>query len=87
MHSLTKYMNGHSDCVMGAVMLNDEPLYQRIKYLQNAVGAVPSPFDCFLVNRGLKTLHLRMKTHMSNALAVADALCANPRVVQVIYPG
>lgn len=87
MHSLTKYMNGHSDVVMGAIMLNDEELFQRMKYLQNAVGAVPSPFDCFLVNRGLKTLAARMKQHMENGLRVAQYLSSNERILKVLYPG
>ncbi len=87
MHSLTKYMNGHTDSVMGAIMLNDEELYKRMKYLQNAVGAVPSPFDCYMVNRGLKTLALRMKQHMENGLKVARALVQNPRIEKLIYPG
>lgn len=80
-------MNGHTDVVMGAVMLNDEELYKRMKFLQNSVGAVPSPFDCYLVGRGLKTLALRMKEHAKNGLAVAQALEKNPRVTKVIYPG
>lgn len=87
MHSLTKYMNGHSDVIMGAIMLNDDELAQKMKYLQNSCGAVPSPFDCFLVNRGLKTLALRMRQHQENGLKVATALSSNPRVVRVIYPG
>ncbi|RNA12631.1 cystathionine gamma-lyase-like [Brachionus plicatilis] len=86
-HSLTKYMNGHSDVVMGAIMLNDEKLYERMKYLQNAVGAVPSPFDCFLASRGLKTLAFRMQAHMQNGLKVAKSLSENPRIEKVIYPG
>lgn len=80
-------MNGHSDVVMGAIMLNDDKLYERMKYLQNAVGAVPSPFDCYLANRGLKTLALRMRGHMENGLKVAKALSQNPRIEKVIYPG
>ena len=87
MHSLTKYMNGHTDSVMGAIMLNDEELYKRMKYLQNSIGAVPSPFDCYMVNRGLKTLALRMRQHMENGLKVAQSLEKNPRIVKLIYPG
>ena len=68
-------------------MLNDEELYTRMKYLQNAVGAIPSPFDCSLVNRGLKTLAVRMCQHQSNGLKVAHSLVNNPRVTKVIYPG
>jgi cystathionine gamma-lyase len=80
-------MNGHSDVVMGAIMLNDEKLYERMKYLQNAVGAVPSPFDCYLANRGLKTLAFRMRAHMENGFKVAKFLSENSRVQKVIYPG
>ena len=68
-------------------MLNNDELYERMKYLQNAVGAVPSPFDCYMVNRGLKTLPLRMQQHMQNGLKVAKALVDNPRIEKVIYPG
>ena len=68
-------------------MLNDEELYKQMKYLQNAIGAVPSPFDCYMVSRGLKTLHLRMRQHMENGLAVARALENNPRIMKIIYPG
>ncbi len=68
-------------------MLNNDALYERMKYLQNAVGAVPSPFDCYLVSRGLKTLAVRMKQHMENGLKVAHALSSNPRIEKVIYPG
>merc|ERR1712062_133577 len=87
MHSLTKYMNGHADAVMGAIMLNDEELYKRMKFLQNSIGAVPSPFDCYLVLRGLKTLSVRMQCHQANGLKVANALLKNSRVSKVIYPG
>uniref|UniRef100_A0A8C7R5I2 Cystathionine gamma-lyase n=1 Tax=Oncorhynchus mykiss TaxID=8022 RepID=A0A8C7R5I2_ONCMY len=87
MYSATKYMNGHSDVVMGLVSVNNEDLYDRLKFLQNALGAVPSPFDCYLCNRGLKTLHLRMRQHFKNALAVAKFLEADPRVDRVIFPG
>jgi len=87
MYSATKYMNGHSDVVMGLVSVIREDLYERLKFLQNALGCVPSPFDCFLVNRGLKTLHLRMKQHFKNAMAAAKFLEADPRVDRVIFPG
>jgi len=87
MYSATKYMNGHSDVVMGLVSVIREDLYERLKFLQNALGAVPSPFDCFLVNRGLKTLHLRMEQHFKNAMAAAKYLEADPRVDRVIFPG
>ncbi|XP_050403876.1 cystathionine gamma-lyase [Patella vulgata] len=87
MHSLTKYMNGHSDVVMGCLVVNCDDLADKLRFYQNALGPVPSPFDCFLVNRGLKTLHVRMKEHMVNGLAVAKFLEANSRVERVIHPG
>lgn len=87
MYSATKYMNGHSDVVMGLISVNREDLYERLKFLQNALGAVPSPFDCYMCNRGLKTLHLRMKQHFKNAMAVAQFLEEDPRVDKVIFPG
>ncbi|KAI0211416.1 Cystathionine gamma-lyase [Lamellibrachia satsuma] len=80
LHSLTKYMNGHSDVVMGALITSDSNLAEQIKFIQCVSGAIPSPFECFLVNRGLKTLHLRMREHQKNALAVAKYLESNPRV-------
>ncbi|XP_023788008.1 cystathionine gamma-lyase-like [Cyanistes caeruleus] len=85
--SATKYMNGHSDVLMGLVSVNRDDLYERLKFLQIPLGAVPSPFDCFLCNRGLKTLHIRMKLHFHNGLAVAEFLESRPRVEKVIYPG
>jgi len=87
MHSLTKYMNGHSDAVMGALVTSNDEIYQKLKYMQNSAGLVPSPFDCYLVNRGLKTLHLRMREHMRNGMAVAKFLEKHPCVTKVIYPG
>lgn len=87
MHSVTKYINGHSDVVMGALLMNDAALYQRLKYLQNAMGGVPSPFDCFLANRGMKTMHIRMREHEKNAFKVAAFLQTNHCVAEVIYPG
>lgn len=86
-HSLTKYMNGHSDVVMGALVTSDDALADRCRFLQNAAGAIPSPFDCYLVNRGLKTLHLRMQEHQKNGFAVAQFLESNPRVEKVLHPG
>jgi len=86
-HSTTKYLNGHSDCVGGAILTNDATLHERLRYLQNAVGAVPGPMDCFLVLRGLKTLHLRMERHSSNAMHIARWLEQHPAVAKVIYPG
>uniref|UniRef100_A0AAR2LZU3 Cystathionine gamma-lyase n=1 Tax=Pygocentrus nattereri TaxID=42514 RepID=A0AAR2LZU3_PYGNA len=87
MYSATKYMNGHTDVVMGLISVSREDLYEQLKFLQNALGGVPSPFDCYMCNRGLKTLHLRMKQHFKNALAVAEFLEADPRVEKVIFPG
>jgi cystathionine gamma-lyase len=89
LHSLTKYVNGHSDVVMGAVILpqHHTALYDRLAFLQNAIGAVPSAYDSWLAQRGAKTLHLRMKEHGRNALLVARALEKSPYVKEVIYPG
>lgn len=86
LHSLTKYINGHSDALMGAVITNNKDIDQHLFFTQLAIGAVPSPFDTFLVNRGIKTLHLRMKAHWENATAVARWLEADPRVEKVLYP-
>jgi len=86
-HSTTKYLGGHSDVVGGAVLTNDGPLHERLKFLQNAAGAIPGPMDCFLVLRGLKTLAVRMDRHAENALAVAQFLSDHPQVGEVIYPG
>jgi cystathionine beta-lyase/cystathionine gamma-synthase len=87
MHSVTKYLGGHSDTVMGAILLNDDDLAGRLRFIQNACGAVPGPQDCFLVLRGLKTLHLRMERHCENALKVARFLEHHPKVGRVYYPG
>ncbi|EKM56844.1 uncharacterized protein PHACADRAFT_254186 [Phanerochaete carnosa HHB-10118-sp] len=89
MHSLTKYVNGHSDVVMGALILpaRHAALVETLRFLQNAIGAVPSAYDCWLAQRGAKTLHLRMKAHGTNALAVAHALEKSPYVEGVVYPG
>ena len=86
-HSATKYLGGHSDVVGGAVVVDDAGLAERIGFLQNAAGAVPSPFDCYLVIRGLRTLDLRMRRHCVSAMAVAEALAAHPAVTEVRYPG
>jgi len=86
-HSTTKYLGGHCDVVGGAVVTSDEGVYQALKFIQNAVGAVPSPFDCFLVLRGLRTLPLRMERHCANAQRVAEYLKAHPKVAKVYYPG
>jgi len=88
-HSITKYINGHSDVVMGALILpaHHAALADKLRFLQNAIGAVPSPYDSWLAQRGLKTLHLRMKAHGANALALAKALQSSPYVDDVLYPG
>lgn len=87
LHSTTKYLGGHSDVVGGAIVLNDDDTYERLKFLQNAAGAVPGPFDCFLVLRGIKTLAVRMEAHCRGARAVAEFLAGHPRVRRVRYPG
>ncbi|KAI9027474.1 Cys/Met metabolism PLP-dependent enzyme-domain-containing protein [Phycomyces nitens] len=86
-HSVTKYINGHSDVVMGVAVTSDEALYEKIKFMQNAMGAVPSAFDCYLARRGLMTLEIRMQRHEQNAKAVAAFLEKNEHVDSVIYPG
>jgi cystathionine beta-lyase/cystathionine gamma-synthase len=86
-HSTTKYLNGHSDVIGGAVMTSNETLAEKLHFLQKAVGGVPSPFDCYLVLRGLKTLAVRMKRHVESARAIAEWLAAHPRVSRVRYPG
>jgi len=86
-YSLTKYMNGHTDVIMGAVCTNNEDLHKRLRYLQNAVGPVPSPMDCYLVNRSLKTLKVRMEEHQKNALIVGRWLEKHPAILSVRHPG
>ncbi|MGH8170682.1 MAG: trans-sulfuration enzyme family protein [Steroidobacteraceae bacterium] len=87
-HSTTKYLNGHSDCLGGAAIVRGgSPLAERLGYLQNALGAVPGPFDSFLTLRGIKTLALRMERHCANALAVAQFLASHPSIERVHYPG
>ena len=86
-HSTTKYLNGHSDVIGGAVVTSDDALHDRLRFLQNAVGGVPSPMDSFLVLRGLKTLHVRMERHAENALLLARFLEGHPQVERVTYPG
>jgi cystathionine beta-lyase/cystathionine gamma-synthase len=87
LHSTTKYLGGHSDILGGALITNNADLYERLKFFQNAVGAVPGPLDCFLILRGTKTLELRMKKHCANAMAVAKFLAKHPKVNKVYYPG
>ncbi|MFZ0548806.1 MAG: cystathionine gamma-synthase [Candidatus Promineifilaceae bacterium] len=86
-HSTTKYIGGHSDVVGGVIVLNDTAVYEQLKFLQNAIGAVPGPMDCFLTLRGIKTLSLRMAAHCRNATRVAQFLADHPAVSEVIYPG
>ncbi len=86
-HSTTKYIGGHTDSVGGAIVLDDSAAYERLKFLQNAVGAIPGPMDCFLTLRGIRTLALRMKAHSHNALRVAQFLADHPQVGEIYYPG
>jgi len=86
-HSVTKYLAGHSDTIQGAVLAKDPAIFEPVKFLQNATGAVPSPFDCWLTLRGIKTLELRMQRHAENAAAIADALDGHPMVRVVYFPG
>ena len=86
-HSATKYLAGHSDTILGVAATSDDAIAERLRFLQNAMGAVPGPLDCFLVLRGLRTLHLRMERHGSNAAAVARFLEGRPDVAEVHYPG
>lgn len=87
MHSMTKYLNGHSDVVGGCLVLNDETLYKKLWVLQNSIGPSQSPFDSWLVLRGLKTLSVRMEAHQANAMKIANWLEKHPKVEKVIYPG
>jgi cystathionine gamma-synthase len=86
-HSVTKYLGGHSDTVGGAVVVRDPGVHEQVRFVQNAIGAVPGPFDCFLVHRGLRTLHLRMAAHAASAEAVVAFLRAAPGVEDVRWPG
>jgi len=87
LHSLTKYISGHSDVVMGAVITNDANLHEQLKFIQNACGATPGPQDCFLVLRGIKTLHLRMRQHCENGAKIAAFLVNHPKIDKVYWPG
>jgi cystathionine gamma-lyase len=87
MHSVTKYLGGHSDVVMGALVVNDEKLYQELAFIHNSCGAVPGPQDSFLVLRGIKTLHLRMERHCLNGRKIAEYLRAHPKIGKVYWPG
>lgn len=85
-HSTTKYISGHSDLIGGAIMTSDRGVYERLKFLQNATGVVPSPFDCYLALRGVRTLHLRMEQHSRNAEAIASLISSSGRAIAVNYP-
>jgi len=87
MHSVTKYLSGHSDVVMGALIVNDEKLFQELAFIANSCGAVPGPQDSFLVLRGIKTLHLRMERHCYNGKKIAEHLRNHPKVGKVYWPG
>jgi cystathionine beta-lyase len=87
MHSVTKYLGGHSDVIMGALVVNDEQLYKDLAFIANSCGAVPGPQDCFLVLRGIKTLHLRMERHCFNGKKIADFLRSHPKIGKVYWPG
>jgi cystathionine gamma-synthase len=86
-HSTTKYLGGHSDVVGGVVVTRNDEWYERLRFVQNAVGAVPGPFDCFLVHRGLRTLHVRMEAHARSAAAIVELLQSSPGVQDVRWPG
>ena len=87
MHSTTKYISGHNQLIGGIIITNDEEIHERMKFVQKTIGAVPSPFDCWLTLIGAKTLHLRMERHASNAQAVAEFLESHPQVEKITYPG
>jgi len=87
MHSVTKYLSGHSDVIMGALVINDEKLFQELAFIQNSCGAVPGPQDSFLVMRGIKTLHLRMERHCFNGKKIANFLKEHPKIGKVYWPG
>jgi cystathionine gamma-lyase len=86
-HSTTKFINGHSDVVGGVVLTSDDALHEKLRFLQNSMGAVPAPFDCWLVLRGVKTLSVRMRQHAENAMKIAQFLEEHPAVSRVVYPG
>lgn len=87
MHSATKYMGGHSDVIMGALVMNDDNLHEQLAFINNSCGATPGPQDCFFVLRGLKTLHLRMKAHCENGRVIAHFLATHPKIEKVYWPG
>jgi len=87
MHSATKYLGGHSDVVMGALITNDDAIFDKLYFILNSCGANPGPMDCFLVMRGIKTLHLRMERHCSNGRKIAEYLKTHPKIEKVYWPG
>lgn len=87
LHSSTKYINGHCDVIGGCLITSDDEIAERLKFLQNSIGSVPAPFDCFLILRAIKTLPLRMQAHNDNAVAIANSLSKNKNVAKVFYPG
>jgi len=87
MHSITKYLNGHSDVIGGILITNNDSLLEKLRFIQMSVGAVPSPFDCWIVQRSLKTLHVRMDRHNSNANKIANYLNENDKIFSIYYPG
>lgn len=87
MHSVTKYLGGHSDVVMGALVLNDDKLYEQLAFIHNSCGATPGPMDSFLVMRGIKTLHLRMERHCFNGRKIAEFLKTHPKIEKIYWPG
>ena len=87
MHSTTKYLSGHNQIIGGSIHTNNKEIFDKMKFIQKTIGAVPSPFDCFLTMLGLRTLHLRMERHNSNAMSVAEFLENHPKVSRVAFPG
>ena len=87
MHSATKYLAGHSDVILGSIVLNDDIIAEKIEFIQNASGAICGPMDSFLTLRGIKTLHLRMKRHCKNAKKIANYLKSHPKIEKVFWPG
>ena len=87
MHSSTKYLGGHSDVIQGALVMNDKDLREKLYFIQKSCGAVPGPMDCFLVLRGIKTLHVRMQRHCENGALIAHWLRSHPKVAKVYWPG
>ena len=87
MHSTTKYLSGHNQIIGGAILTNNESIFDKMKFIQKTIGAVPSPFDCYLTMLGIRTLHLRMERHNTNAQAIAEFLESHPKVSRVAYPG